>query len=110
MTGMLNAVVASVLLLSSASYAAAQVERASVTGTVKDQSDAVVPGATVTAVSSVREALALLDRRYSACTSAPTSPRRQSPMHRVVTSSRRSSPASTSSTSSCRDSASRASA
>ena len=51
MTGMLNAVVASVLLLSSASYAAAQVERASVTGTVKDQSDAVVPGATVTAVN-----------------------------------------------------------
>jgi len=51
MTGMLNAVVASVLLLSSASYVAAQVERASVTGTVKDQSDAVVPGATVTAVN-----------------------------------------------------------
>jgi hypothetical protein len=32
-----------------APYAAAQVERASVTGTVKDSSDAVVPGATVTA-------------------------------------------------------------
>ncbi|HEV8346945.1 MAG TPA: TonB-dependent receptor [Vicinamibacterales bacterium] len=40
-----------VLLLSLASSAAAQVERASLTGTVKDQSDAVVPGATVTARS-----------------------------------------------------------
>jgi outer membrane receptor protein involved in Fe transport len=49
---MLNAVLCSVLLLSSASYAAAQVERASLTGTVKDQSDAVVPGATVTATNT----------------------------------------------------------
>jgi outer membrane receptor protein involved in Fe transport len=49
MRRMLNAVLCSALLLSSASYAAAQVERASLTGTVKDQSDAVVPGATVTA-------------------------------------------------------------
>src|SRR5207244_8186176 len=48
----LNAVCCSALLLfSSASYANAQVERASLTGTVKDQSDAVVPGATVTARS-----------------------------------------------------------
>src|SRR5262245_44589061 len=49
MRRMLNAVLCSALLLSTASYAAAQVERASLTGTVKDQSDAVVPGATVTA-------------------------------------------------------------
>src|SRR5438876_590005 len=48
----LNAVCCSALLLfSSASYANAQVERASLTGTVKDSSDAVVPGATVTARS-----------------------------------------------------------
>ena len=39
------------LLVSLASSAIAQVERASLTGTVKDQSDAVVPGATVTARS-----------------------------------------------------------
>src|SRR5262245_25924687 len=48
----LNAVLGSVLLLLSASYAAAQVERASLTGTIKDSSDAVVPGATVTATNS----------------------------------------------------------
>ncbi|OLC44443.1 MAG: hypothetical protein AUH43_18690 [Acidobacteria bacterium 13_1_40CM_65_14] len=52
MRRMLNAVLCSALLLSSAPYAAAQVERASLTGTVKDQSDAVVPGATVTARST----------------------------------------------------------
>src|SRR5215510_4617625 len=52
MRRMVNAVLCSALLLSSASYAAAQVERASLTGTVKDQSDAVVPGATVTATNT----------------------------------------------------------
>ncbi len=49
MRNVLNAVVCSALVLLSAASAAAQVERASLTGTVKDQSDAVIPGATVTA-------------------------------------------------------------
>ncbi len=51
MSRMLNAVLCSALLLAPASSAMAQVERASLTGTIKDQSDAVVPGATVTARS-----------------------------------------------------------
>jgi outer membrane receptor protein involved in Fe transport len=51
MRRVMNAVLCSAVLLLSASYAAAQVERASITGTVKDQSDAVVPGATVTALN-----------------------------------------------------------
>jgi len=45
----LNAVVCTAIVLCTAVSAAAQVERASLTGTVKDQSDAVVPGAAVTA-------------------------------------------------------------
>src|SRR5439155_14482533 len=45
----LNAVVCSAFVLCGAVSVAAQVERASLTGTVKDQSEAVVPGATVTA-------------------------------------------------------------
>src|SRR5213592_2107674 len=45
----LNAVVCTAIVLCTAVSAAAQVERASLTGSVKDQSDAVVPGATVTA-------------------------------------------------------------
>jgi hypothetical protein len=49
MRQVLNAVVCSALVLLSAASATAQVERASLTGTVKDQSDAVIPGATVTA-------------------------------------------------------------
>src|SRR5436190_13946293 len=49
MRQMINLVVCSALALCTALPAAAQVERASLTGSVKDQSDAVVPGATVTA-------------------------------------------------------------
>src|SRR5438093_1742043 len=47
--GLLSAVVCTAIVLCTAVSAAAQVERASLTGTVKDQSDAVVPGAAVTA-------------------------------------------------------------
>jgi outer membrane receptor protein involved in Fe transport len=50
MRRMMTALLCAALTLS-ASYAAAQVERASITGTVKDQSDAVIPGATVTAIN-----------------------------------------------------------
>jgi len=49
MRHLINLAVCSALVLCAALPVAAQVERASLTGSVKDQSDAVVPGATVTA-------------------------------------------------------------